>query len=204
MKVKIPVKNKGLRNAIPIFRFRLLQMLFSLWNQRILRMKIAQCDIESELDSSFVIDEATQLSDTDTDEDDDEDVSINEHDSPILESKFIVFWSCLTSLFKICSTCNQGASIEKAVTRGTLLILTIVCINNHTNKWYSQPRIGSMAMGNLLIASSLLYSGNTFTRIKEMMDMINLRVFGFTVYTRIQKTILFPPLIRFTSDTAIS
>ena len=111
LKVKIPVKKQRTSECNTDISFPpSANVIFSVEPEEIENENSSQCDIESELDSSFVIDEAIQLSDTDTDEDDDEDVSINEHDSPILESKFIVFWSCLKSLFKICSTCNQGAS----------------------------------------------------------------------------------------------
>ena len=133
------------------------------------------------------MDEESGSSDEDITElsDDEEEVEgrREELNNPNKEPKFIVFWSCLVSLFQTCFTCHQTARITKMITRGTLLMLTITCVNNHSFKWCSQPRIGAMAMGNLLLASSILYSGNTYTRIKEMMDMINLKFFGFTLYT---------------------
>ena len=114
--------------------------------------------------------------------------------NPTTEPKFVVFWSSLILLFQTCFTCHESARISKIFTRGTLLILTITCLNHHTFKWMSQPRIGSMGMGNLLLASAILYSGNTYNHIKEMMDVVNLKLFGSTVYTGLQKKILFPSI----------
>ena len=49
-----------------------------------------------------------------------------------------------------------------------------------------------MSVGNLLISASILYSGNTFTSISEMMQICKVAFLGHTCYRKIQRNILFP------------
>ena len=49
----------------------------------------------------------------------------------INEPKFIVFWSCLLSVFSSCLTCLSKNFIEKVSVRGTLLYVKTICKNKH-------------------------------------------------------------------------
>ena len=49
-----------------------------------------------------------------------------------------------------------------------------------------------MAEANLTLSAAILYSGNTFGRIREMMKIANIALLGQTSYYKIQKQILFP------------
>ena len=49
-------------------------------------------------------------------------------------------------------------------------------------------------IGNLLLSSSILYSGNTYKRIQEMMKMINVLFFSEQTFFYIQRSVLFPIL----------
>ena len=46
--------------------------------------------------------------------------------------------------------------------------------------------------GNIFLASAVLFSGNTFSRITEMMKIVNISFFPHTLYLRYRKTLLFP------------
>ena len=66
------------------------------------------------------------------------------------------------------------------------------CKKNHITTWYSSPTIKRMAEANLTLSAVILYSGNTFGRIREMMQIVNIAFLGQTSYYKIQKQILFP------------
>ena len=63
--------------------------------------------------------------------------------------------------------------------------------------WRSQPMINNTGTGNSLLPEAMLYTGNTFKRILEMFDSINIPHFSRTLFYSIQKTLLFPTLNSF-------
>ena len=114
--------------------------------------------------------------------------------TPVSEPKFLVFWTCLTSLFQFCSTCFREATITRVIKRGTLLIVHTTCPKKHLHKWHSQPIINGTGAGNMLLYAAILFSGNTFARISEMFNMLKMHLFSEPMYYQIQKSVLFPKL----------
>ena len=113
---------------------------------------------------------------------------------PNTNTKFLVYWSCLAQLLSFCSICHQVASITKCVTRGTKIIVTKLCANNHETKWDSQPDVRGMAAGNLLMAASILCSGATYRRISEMMGIAEVAFISERSFYKIQKSYLLPAI----------
>lgn len=111
----------------------------------------------------------------------------------VTEPKFIVFWTCLLSLFRFCFTCFKPTTVTSVRTKGSILYVKIKCINNHIHNWLSQPP----GQGNIQIAAAILYSGNTFGRISEMLTLMNIQHFSHTLFYNIQKTLLYPVLNSF-------
>ena len=66
------------------------------------------------------------------------------------------------------------------------------CHNKHIHTWRSQPMVNNTGAGNILLSGAILYTGNTFKRISEMFDSINIPHFSRTLFCSIQKTLLFP------------
>ena len=79
---------------------------------------------------------------------------------------FLVFWSCLTHLLLRCSICLSPAIIERRFVKGTMIIVDLLCKNEHRTTWRSQPINNGMSTGNINISAGILFSGNTFQRIK--------------------------------------
>ena len=52
--------------------------------------------------------------------------------------------------------------------------------------------VNNTGAGNILLSGAILYTGNTFKRISEMFDSINIPHFSRTLFCSIQKTLLFP------------
>ena len=140
-------------------------------------------------DSSFNVD--TESSETD-DYEDGANITISSDISPISDSKFIVFWGCLLPLLRFCFICNKPATISSCVNKGTMIIVTLLCNARHTSVWRSQPSVNGMAAGNLLLAASILYTGNTYTRVCELMATAKINFFSHTLFHRIQSQFLFP------------
>ena len=114
--------------------------------------------------------------------------------SPVQELKFIVFESCLTELFVRCPkpTClSKVVSLQKSLS-GSRLIIKTRCAAGCTNTWSSQPTLNKMAAGNLLLSAAVLFSGNTYTRLHDIADHLNMPIVGETQFYNIQKQYLFP------------
>ena len=119
-------------------------------------------------------------------------------------TKLVVFWSCILPLLQNCMLCRQTAFIKKTFFKGTQLIVDLICKNHHETKWYSQPNERGYAVGNLSLSASILFSGNTFQRIKEMMSIAKIPFMSHVTFNRIQKRFLFPAIHRvFTTNRTL-
>lgn len=102
-------------------------------------------------DFSFIpSDESTnELSNLSSDEEQD----VN----PTEDSKFIVFWSCIKSLFcmLMCQVCTQpfDANATNHYVNGTGLSVEFNCMNNHKFTWKSQPLVGKQPIGNIMLSA---------------------------------------------------
>ena len=72
----------------------------------------------------------------------------------------------LSQLLIFCFKCRKAAHIEKTKVRRSLLGVTLMCVEGHQTQWCLQPVISTMGFGNMLVAASILFTGNTFTQIK--------------------------------------
>ncbi|KAM4617348.1 uncharacterized protein O3C94_021388 [Discoglossus pictus] len=114
------------------------------------------------------------------------------------ERKFIVFESCLDTLFSKleCSyddQCKAHISTFQKNVVGTLLIVYGECGNGHRSKlWQSQPMIGQIGCGDLLSSAAMLFSGNHFSKISEMLHFLRVSFLSDNFFSICQKKILFP------------
>ena len=155
------------------------------------------CKKKRESTAGSVSDSAPSC-DSDTENDFfEQDIMKRDYFNDINEPEFIVFWSCLLSLFGFCFTCLSKSFIDKVSVRGTLLYVKTIWKNNHVFEWKSQPKLKNISIGNILLSSSILYSGNTFGQIYEMFKMINTAYISKARFFEIQKMLLFPVVNRF-------
>ena len=54
--------------------------------------------------------------------------------------------------------------------------------------------VNNTGAGNIILPGAILYTANTFKRISEMFDAINIPHFSRTVFYSMQKTLLFTTL----------
>ena len=146
-------------------------------------------------DPSFVPPKMDE-SDDDNDDDDDEKLQSDTENStspnPQEDVKFLVFEKELHELFKRCQECGEAVMKKETSTQGTQLYVTLKCTNGHIKFWKSQPMLKGMPAGNLLMASSILLSGATYTKIASLAEILNLNFFSEKTFYNIQDTYLFP------------
>ena len=113
----------------------------------------------------------TFLSSTQTDTDPE-----TAEDNHVEEEKYLVFHSCLSQLFKYCMNCREIVADVKYSVTGSLVSVTTTCMKGHDITWHSQPILNNRSpVGNLLLSSSILFTGNTFNAMKNFATCLNLK-----------------------------
>ena len=77
-----------------------------------------------------------------------------------------------------------------------MLIITLLCAEKHETLWYSHPNLSRMAAVDIFLSTVIRFTGNTFQRIKELMDVINVSSISHTTFHTTQKKYLFPAIYR--------
>ena len=112
---------------------------------------------ENDLDSSYRISD-----DSESDENDEpRTTTIKSH-----YTGYVVYWSCISILFKYCLSCGCLANVLNVCTRGSILIVELICYKGHKNIWCSQQVINRYALGDLRLAASTLYSTNAYAKLE--------------------------------------
>nr|XP_022297616.1 uncharacterized protein LOC111106987 [Crassostrea virginica] len=91
--------------------------------------------------------------------------------------------------------CSEPVAISTKYV-GTALYIIWSCSNSHTkHRWCSQPVLNKgLHSGDLVMSAAVLCSGNNFSKVKLMANMINLHLPSPSSYTRIQRTYLVPAI----------
>ena len=107
----------------------------------------------------------------------------------------MVFDQQLFQLFNVCRHAGSGKVIKNPMefhTKGFAAIITVSCPNGHTYSWDSQPMIGSMFAANLIVASAVFLTGNSFTSFLELCDVIQLQSLKERQFYNIQSGYIIP------------
>lgn len=116
----------------------------------------------------------------------------------IKENKFIVFESAIDTLINklkcnICECPVDPDDIVKDLSNGTVITITANCTSGHiVVKWSSQPFVGKMPVGNLLVSAATLFCGQTYSHISQFAEFCNLQYISHTTYNKIQRQYLMP------------
>ncbi|KAM3939602.1 uncharacterized protein RB166_021693 [Leptodactylus fuscus] len=119
---------------------------------------------------------------------------------PIKEHKFMVFESCLDALIYKVPCQYQGRcwkpinKIEKKSV-GSFISVYVTCVDRHCYcLWESQPKIGHMPVGNLLLSSAILCSGSSFVKTQHLFSLLGLLNVNKLTYFKNQVQYLFPSI----------
>ena len=118
--------------------------------------------------------------------------TVNIDKCPDPDDKFVMYWSQLEPLLQSCITCGNRSTMGKSWVRGSMLKVKITCNLGHTHVWSSQPYIGNMASGNLILSSCILLTRNSFTHESKFFDLAKTLFVSSSTFFEIQKTLLFP------------
>ncbi|XP_074653355.1 uncharacterized protein LOC141907572 isoform X2 [Tubulanus polymorphus] len=94
-------------------------------------------------------------------EDDDwNDVIHAENTCPLMQEQYLCFFSCIQTLFQICTICLASCEIVKKRVLGSCLCVETRCKGpeKHQKTWFSQPMHGRMPLGNLSMAAAIYLS----------------------------------------------
>ena len=108
---------------------------------------------------------------------------------------YLVFESALMLLFSICYICkSKFVAVEKVVV-GSLLRIKQVCSQcSNTYEWCSQPYIGKVPAGNILMSAAILYTGCLPAKALRMFKTLNCASIARKTYFRHQNTYLQPAI----------
>ena len=73
-----------------------------------------------------------------------------------------------------------------------MLSVELVCQSGCKMTWESQPVVKRKPLGNLLLAASILFTGNNFAFISSLVSCFNLQFFSESVVYDTQRKYLFP------------
>ncbi|KAL3873816.1 hypothetical protein ACJMK2_028655 [Sinanodonta woodiana] len=111
------------------------------------------------------------------------------------ERKFIVFEQQLLSLFLTCHYCHGPAKGKVTNTIGTLIIITQEChLCSKSYTWSSQPYIGDMPAGNIILSGAILFAGATPTKVLRVMHHMCIPVIHLSTFMTHQRVLLTPTI----------
>ncbi|XP_040185818.1 uncharacterized protein LOC120918344 [Rana temporaria] len=126
--------------------------------------------------------------------------NVNDAANVANENKFLVFEQCLDLLLlqskclKIQNCPGRIIGLKKLV-QGSALIVYAECSQQHKFKlWTSQPFIGKMPVGNLLISSAIVCSGSNFLKVKNFFSLLQMHGISSTTHYKNQQNYIFPTI----------
>lgn len=108
------------------------------------------------------------------------------------ERLFLVAESSLRELLSEASCCDDSEPRIDITTRGTWAKATTVCSCGSSRTWSSQPWVADRPLGNILLCTSILFSGVNVAKAFRMLDMLKVPALSRSQYFRTQKEYLFP------------
>ncbi|XP_068121942.1 uncharacterized protein [Hyperolius riggenbachi] len=126
----------------------------------------------------------------------------NHTSDEVNDRKFIVFESCLNKLLLCCkclgmANCCGNITKLKKYQIGSAIMVTAICSLKHEfHLWTSQPLIGHMPVGNLLISAGILCSGLSFTKVKSLFHLMGILGISKSTHHNNETLYLFPTIDR--------
>ena len=122
--------------------------------------------------------------------------------------KCIVYTDTLMELLKslhgsVCVRVGcKRALIYHTTYVGTCLVVSWKCDSGHVGgRWAAQPSCSKIRAGNLMLASALLLSGNSYTKVGLMFNFCNLQYFSQTLFNQYQQLYITPAINEFWEQT---
>ena len=147
---------------------------------------------QKEKDSDYRTESSETESEVEEDDDQEDNDNRNIYDDgtyphDLKQDKYIVNDSNLMELMKFCQKC--GSPINECIksVKGPTVCFNIECLSGCSYTWKSQPGSSS-----LLLASSILATGNTFSKISSFAKTLNLKFIGPSTFREHQRDTVIP------------
>ncbi|XP_072268240.1 uncharacterized protein [Pyxicephalus adspersus] len=118
----------------------------------------------------------------------------------VKESKYIVFEQCLDNLLHKVK-CQDPSGCSKILHKynkefhGSAVIIRGSCEDGHYfHIWESQPKINRYYAGNILLAASLLTTGQNFHQIQDFLKLFGVRHISEKKFHQYQRRFIFPSI----------
>ena len=86
------------------------------------------------------------------------------------DRRWLVDEAKLMELFKTCHQCGTAIKEQTTTRHGSKIkmnCLTLTCLQGHSGEWQSCPDQRQMGCNNILTCAAILFTGATFTDIKD-------------------------------------
>ncbi|XP_024147228.1 uncharacterized protein LOC112158213 isoform X3 [Oryzias melastigma] len=116
---------------------------------------------------------------------------------PPTESFFLVAWSALSMLLNLrcCDFCQEMDMDMSTTTQGTMLCVLWTCKScKKVTKWKSQPLVGDIPLGNILLSVAILSTGALATKVIRMFQNMKVACISKRTFFRHQKDYLLPSI----------
>ena len=96
-------------------------------------------------------------------------------------------------LFAVCPDCREPATAQLTRINGTAIHIKQSCAScKFERSWCSQPYVGNMALGNLLVSAAVLFTGSLISKVLRLFMALKIPVFCKQTYFRHQRCYLEP------------
>ncbi|KAL1466952.1 hypothetical protein MTO96_042406 [Rhipicephalus appendiculatus] len=94
---------------------------------------------------------------------------------------------------------SEASKVQKE-TDGSLLRITATCPLQHVWSWESQPVLNRKAVGNILLAGAILFTGSNPKKVLRLLSTIGVAVPKPRLFFVIQSALLFPSVYKLWTD----
>ncbi|CAC5423985.1 unnamed protein product [Mytilus coruscus] len=72
-----------------------------------------------------------------------------------------------------------------------------LCMKGHQTSWELQPLVNNKPAGNLMVATAVILSGETFSGLSHFPEILSLKFIGSTQFYSLQKDVAIPAIDRY-------
>lgn len=88
--------------------------------------------------------------------------------------KYVVFKSCLWQLFETCPVCLAACTVKVQYMKGSMMVVRQQCPRcDYERTWSSQPMVGNMPAGNILLSGAILFCGASYTKVLSVLNSMH-------------------------------
>ena len=120
---------------------------------------------------------------------------------PHQQNLFLVAESSLLALFQFCPVCRSECERIVESRFGTKITVRQKCFScTFSTSWDSQPSVGDIPIGNIMMSSSILFGGGSPAKVLRILKHMNVPTIGYSTFMSHQKKYLHPAVQRTYKD----